>query len=277
MKIILPFLALLVFISCASGKEKSYTASTPAGTVVKTFLGIPLPDSVDFIRWKLTLNNNQYKLQCNYGVGKPNTNGFMKGGEKVELTGTLTKEKNIFHFKNGNKILKAAELNGDLIHLLDDNNNLLVGNGGWSYTLNNINPINTEEINIVSTQPLVKDSITYDGRTPCKIPGLLPASQECYKLKWRIIFYADAGKKEPGSYKIWGTNWRKEGDKTGNMKIIKGSNNGIMYQLNDDDGKGFLYLLKLDEHILVFTDANGKLLVGDEDFSYTLNKIAPKL
>jgi len=41
MKIISPLLAMLIFISCASGKEKSYTASTPGGTVVKAFLGIP--------------------------------------------------------------------------------------------------------------------------------------------------------------------------------------------------------------------------------------------
>ena len=43
-------------------------------------------------------------------------------------------------------------------------------------------------------------------------------------------------------------------------------------QFVDDNGNGFLYLLKLDNNILVFTDARGKLLVGDEDFDYTLNK-----
>ena len=42
--------------------------------------------------------------------------------------------------------------------------------------------------------------------------------------------------------------------------------------MNDDKGNGLLYLLKLDEHILVFTDAHEKLLVGNEDFSYTLNR-----
>jgi hypothetical protein len=272
MKIVSPFLALLIFISCASAREKSYTASTPAGAEVKTFLGIPLADSVDFIRWYLVFDDNDYELHCNYGIGKPNTNGFINGGKTIQVEGIITKEKNIFQFKHGDKILKAAELNGDLIHLLDDNNNLLVGNGGWSYTLNNLNPKNSEEINFASTLPVLKDSITYDGRTPCKIPGLIPTGKECYKVKWRIIFYADARKNEPSSYRIWGTNWRKEGNKTGNMKIIKGTNNRIMYQLNDDDGKGFIYLLKLDEHILVFTDANGKLLVGDEDFSYTLNQ-----
>jgi hypothetical protein len=52
---------------------------------------------------------------------------------------------------------------------------------------------------------------------------------------------------------------------------MAGKNGRIIYQLNDEKENGFLYLLKLDEHILVFTDANGKLLVGDEDFSFTLN------
>ena len=70
----------------------------------------------------------------------------------------------------------------------------------------------------------------------------------------------------------FGTPWRKEGVKTGTWEIITGKNGTITYRLNDDNGKAFLYLLKLDEHILVFTDKDGKLLVGDKDFSYTLNR-----
>jgi len=31
--------------------------------------------------------------------------------------------------------------------------------------------------------------------------------------------------------------------------------------------------LKTDENVLVFTDDTGKLLVGDEDFSYTLSRV----
>ncbi len=33
-----------------------------------------------------------------------------------------------------------------------------------------------------------------------------------------------------------------------------------------------LYLLKGDDNILFFVDPNGRLLVGNEDFSYTLNR-----
>jgi len=47
--------------------------------------------------------------------------------------------------------------------------------------------------------------------------------------------------------------------------------------LNDDNGNGFLYLLKLDEHILAFTDTDEKLLVGNEDFSYTMNRVDERL
>ena len=40
----------------------------------------------------------------------------------------------------------------------------------------------------------------------------------------------------------------------------------------DEKGKPFIHLLKLDEGVLIFTDAAGNLLVGDLDFSYTLNR-----
>ena len=59
----------------------------------------------------------------------------------------------------------------------------------------------------------------------------------------------------------------------GNWQIKNGKNGSIIYQLNDDRGNGFIYLLKVDERILLFTDADGKLLVGNEDFSYTMNSI----
>jgi hypothetical protein len=61
--------------------------------------------------------DNQYKLQCNYGIGQANTNGFINGGTKVELKGECKKEKNYYQFISGTKTLKAVELNTDLLHL----------------------------------------------------------------------------------------------------------------------------------------------------------------
>ena len=88
---IFPVLAILLIVSCASGKVNIYTGSTPADTVIRSFLGIPLSDSVDFIRWKLILRDNRYQLQGNYGIGKANTNGFINGGARIELGGEFRK------------------------------------------------------------------------------------------------------------------------------------------------------------------------------------------
>lgn len=273
MKISPGFLSIFLIISCAHAEEKTYTGSTPADPVVRSFLGIALQDSVDFIRWQLVLHKDSYHLNCNYGIGQPNTNGFINGGKRIEISGILKKEKNDYLLNNGDKTLKLVEINTDLLHLLDQYNHLLTGNGGWSYTLNNMVPAGTDQVHLTAQQTILRDSMAFEGRTPCNVPGIIPAGTLCYKLKWYIVFYANAEKNEAGTYKIYGTPYRKQGGRTGNWKIIIGKAGRIIYQLNDDNGDGLLYLLKLDEHILIFTDAEGRLLVGDGDFSYTLNRI----
>jgi hypothetical protein len=270
MKIFFVFLSSLIIVSYAHGNEKTFIGSTPANPVVRSFLGISLQDSVDFIRWKLVLLDDHYQLECNYGIGKPNTKGFINNGRKVELRGKVEKEKYYLGLKNGARTLNIVELNANLLHLLDADRRLLVGGGGWSYTLNNISPLVTNEISIQAKQSPLKDSMVFDGRTPCGIPGVIPPGTLCYKLKWRIVLYAE--KNGPGSYKALGTAWRKENGRTGTWNISTGKDGRIIYQLNDEKGNAILYLLKVDENILLFTDANGNLLTGDEDFSYTLNR-----
>jgi len=266
-------LLLLFFIAIASkGEERNYTGSTPAGIVVRSFLGIALRDSVDFIRWQLTLQNSHYTLSCNYGIGKPNTSGFINGGEKIICSGALDKQEHIYKLHNADKTLSIVELNTDLVHLLDADNKMLTGNGGWSYTLSNTNPSGTDAVNVIAGQTIFKDSIAFQGRTPCGVPGIISAGMQCYKLKWYIVLYRPATG-STGTYKVLGTAYRSQGEKTGNWKTVMGKNGRIVYQLHDNKENAFLYLLKLDENILVFTDSQGKLLVGDEDFSYTLNRL----
>src|SRR5436190_10474704 len=55
--------------------------------------------------------------------------------------------------------------------------------------------------------------------------------KECHKLKWHIVLYADAGKNAGGTYKVYGTAYRKQEPKTGNWKIITGKNERVIYQL----------------------------------------------
>lgn len=269
--VISPLFAILVFASSTGPTEKIYTGSTPAGPVVRSFLGIPLADSVDFIRWRFTLGPTRYELHCNYGIGKANTNGFVGGGATIELGGEYRKEKNVYRFESGVKALKVVELNPDLLHLLKADESLLVGNAGWSYTLNSTTPSGSDHISILAAPTTVKESIAFEGRTPCNVPGVIAPGKQCYKLKWHIVLYASTRMNKPGRYRILGTPWRKDGGKTGSWRITAGRDGRTIFQLNEDSGNAFLYLLKLDERILVFTDAQGRLLVGNEDFSYTLN------
>ncbi|HEX6849564.1 MAG TPA: hypothetical protein VF144_21405 [Chitinophagaceae bacterium] len=190
MKIFATLLSMIVFVFCANSKETNYTASTPAGSIVRTFLGISLTDSIDFIRWKLSLTDNKYSLECNYGIGKPNTNGFYNGGKKVSFSGFVKKENNIYTLINGSKSLKFAELNLNLLHLLNNDNTLLVGNGGWSYVLNSLTPTATSKFSIIAKPMVLKDSIAFEGRTPCGIPNIIEAGKECYKLKWYLVLYS---------------------------------------------------------------------------------------
>jgi len=272
MKLIATLVLITFLVAGTNSKEANYTASTPADPLVRKFLGISLTDSIDFIRWKLSLTDKKYFLECSYGIGKPNTNGFYDE-KKVVLSGIVKRENNNYILENGSHILKLAELNANLLHIVNNDNTLLRGGGGWSYALNNMAPSATNQFNILTKQQIVlKDSIAFEGRTPCGVPGIIEPGKLCYKLKWYLVLYGNK-KNEPATFRILGTPYRRdEGGKRGNWSVTTSIDGRIIYRLNDKNEKPFIYLLQLDPGVLIFTDASGNLLVGDHDFSYTLNR-----
>lgn len=270
MKAILIFVSIVLFSLSDTPKDQSYTGSTPAAFVVRSFLGISQTESIDFIRWDLTLLSESYQLTCDYGVAKPNTNGFMNGGKHVELSGLLRREKNQYRLINSGKTLALAKVNNNLLYLMDSENHLIVGTEGWSYALNNLDPMPSDQTAWIGRPLAIKDSISFVGRTPCRVAGF-DGRKECYKLKWAIVLYK-SGQNAMGKYKLWGSPWYKEGGRRGAWKIIEEKDHRIFYLLNDDKGNEFARLLALDENVLAFTDAKGNLLVGNLDFSYTLNR-----
>lgn len=265
-------IAGLTFIFSSANAEKNLTASTPAGIVVRKFLGISLTDSIDFIRWQIMLNNDSYSLNCNYGLSRPNTNGFINGGKNVNLQGKLQTTNGYIQLYNDDKKIKALIINEDLFQLTDEKNALLIGNAGWSYTLNSIehSPAQTLVIKSEPEKTILADSMWFEGRTPCGIPNA-PVSSQCYKLKWRLILYTDQG--NPGSYKIIGTAWRKKEAQPGKWKIENNGNGQVFYKLFDANGNLFFSLFKADNNILFFVDEKENPLTGNEDFSYTLNRV----
>lgn len=270
---LLAFAFSLTLCACAQAKNKLYTGSTPAHEDVRYFLNIPSKDSIDFIRWKFTPHSNTYELDCEYGIGKPSTNGFINR-KTTAFSGPLLREGNYYKLQHKNKTLYILEINANILHLLDKNKNLLTGNGGFSYALNNTEPVKTNQFNFQSTSTSSSTPMTFQGRTPCE--GLIQIvnperAATCEKIKWYILLYADE-KGQPSHYLRASGGLKKENMIKGKWEIVHGKDERLIYKLNPGNTAGTIYLLKADDNILFFTDSAGNLLSGDENFSYTLNR-----
>jgi hypothetical protein len=123
-----------------------FVASTPCNNGPKALTVIPAGADCEFMKWKLTLYHDpvskaptEFRLHCTYGMTKPNTNGFTNGNS-VEVQGkwSIVKEVYQLHPANGGEPIQFLKLNDALLHLLDTEKRLMVGNPGWSYTFNKI-------------------------------------------------------------------------------------------------------------------------------------------
>ena len=98
---------------------------------------------------------------------------------------------------------------------------------------------------------------------------------ECTKIKWRLTLYKDSVTGNPDTYGLLGFVYKKDNPRIGKWRIIKGTKanpEAIVYQL-DQPGREPLFLQKGDDNILFFLDQGKNLLVGNRDFSYTLNRV----
>ena len=94
------------------------------------------------------------------------------------------------------------------------------------------------------------------------------------KLKWDLTLYQNPATGLSTTYKLKGAFYRQKIGE-GKWTIIKGAKTGpdaVVYQLDLDDAQGSLFLLKADNNILFFLSKEKNLLVGNGDFSYTLNR-----
>jgi hypothetical protein len=294
---------LLAFVSAASSCAGASTAnglstkivfvgSTPGDDLIKSSLAISPDKQIDFIRWDLTLNEAEsglktYALNIVFGEGQPNTNGFKGGGEKIFLEGvfTVSKSRNreIYELKNerAQTTIQMVKLNENLFHLLTPDGQLMVGNGGWSYTLNKKDSRTNNFPVLDSWTSSLTDNkfgqVVYDGRTPCSDFARqynLEVGNGCLKLKWRLTLFRDSKTNEPATYALQTTLNRPNITK-GKWTIIKGTkanSEAITYQLSPNEPDKSISFLVGDENVLFFLDRENKLLTGNGDFSFTLNR-----
>ncbi|AYQ33119.1 hypothetical protein [Runella sp. SP2] len=119
----------------------------------------------------------------------------------------------------------------------------------------------------------------FAGRCPCQELATLlkvTVSSECFKSKWEITLFHDPKTHQPTTFQLIGTAFRKN-DQNGSWKISKGIKNdpeATVYELQMENAT--LKLLKADDNLLFMLDHDRNLLVGNELFSYTLNRIEKK-
>jgi hypothetical protein len=114
----------------------------------------------------------------------------------------------------------------------------------------------------------------FRGRTPCRDLCRLmnvPRSEACNKVKCRLVLYQDPLTKAPTTY-----TWAGKQRWAGKWSIVKGTKsdpNATVYQLEPRVEGGFLSFAKVDDNILLVIDREGNPLVGNANYSYTLNRI----
>ncbi|HLG41061.1 MAG TPA: copper resistance protein NlpE N-terminal domain-containing protein, partial [Chitinophagaceae bacterium] len=300
------------FSSCSQGAAPGqsvagvFTATTPCDDVSKKLLNIAPDTKYEMMKWNIglqqdpkTLNPTTYKLVVKYGLAKQGTRDLMPGAETIELKGKWEMGKKIpgnpaatvytLTADNSPVSLSFLKVNANLLHLLDVNYHLVVGNGAWSYTLNRVEPVpaapsklfmQTGLLPLLPTDSLIVG--VFDGRTPCNTDLLALSgisTNGCQIIKCRLTLYQDVKMHTPTTFQLYTIYVGKGNTKystTGKWMIVNGISDdptAIVYQLQPDSGKpASLSFMKADDNILFMLDANRNLLVGNEYVSFTLNK-----
>lgn len=281
--------------STNSEHEIVFVGSTPGDDPVKSMLAIPTETKVDFIRWNIALSpSNTFALDIVFGESQPNTLGFKNQGEKRSIKGTYSISQKVdkgvnqavYHLKSGDLPVDMAliKINDNLLHLLNPQHQLMVGNGGWSYSLNRKIPVGTTAQHIAITTAPTKildtlSQIVFDGRTPCQeIASDHPemnARTSCFKLKWKITLKRDSITHLPTTYTIRKVVNNQLGNVSGKWTIIRGTASNphaVIYQLNPDKPDEAFSFLVADDNVLFWLNKNNEPYIGNEDFSFTLNR-----
>jgi len=291
-------------IACRSNKAvfdgmtaMVFEGTSPGVTKERVFLKIPLNERCDFIRWKLTLMQDAatkaattFILQREYGFYVDNRTDKSMGQATIEGTWEVAKVPNlkagsvVYRLHANSSSVSFLRLDDNLLHLLNSDQGLMIGNGGQSYTLsrtsNVIPPMSIYQTlqGSASLTSGVQDTVlSFVGRSPCaaiaKESGL-PVAPACFKLKWSLQLYQDPVTFKPTTYRLNRVVNRRNIIE-GSWIIVKGTAadpNALVYLLDPGKPGYTLSFMKGDDNVLFFLDKQRNLLVGDSLFSYTLNR-----
>lgn len=301
-------LPLLVFCAPKTSSQLSPTTlgvfegTSLCADFARPFLNIPAGAQCDRIKWKLTLyidprtgSSTTYKLNSEYGYHVDNRTLLMKGSSVREGNWMITRgamsdpNARVYQLNSDDKQMTISfqAFDSDILHLLDRDNMLVIGNSGQSYTLSRTSELEPSSVAIdknsdKSSGPRHSPTRSrvvsvFSGRTPCRevaqqLNRTVPA--DCMKLKWSLTLYQDPNRQIPTTYKLKGTLFR-DLEREGKWVVIQGRGGdpgALIFKIQPDNRSGSILLLNQDDNILFFLNNDGSLMVGNRDFSYTLNR-----
>ncbi len=328
MKILIRVFAVITFLvipACANINTPASVPSSPMPRepeILAVFAGVtpcsaqarPLPQippdaDCEQMIWNIVFYHDPqtgtpttYQLNSAYGLSKPNTNDLVGGGTPIVMEGAWTiatgtksdTDATVYQINpdDPGTTVSFLKVDENLLHVLNKEKELLVGNGAWSYTLNrmdNQNPLHSDVSSDSFPEPPARPPLppvpagstvfgVFDGRTPCH-DLIVEAMQTapfagCLKIKLRLTLYQDNATNAPGGFLLMGTSTYREGTWT----ILHGmdtNSDAVIYQLHLDDGQPPVSLLRVDENHLFLMDRAMNLMVGNQLFSYTLSRTDP--
>jgi len=279
-----------------------FVGTSPCTESIGSVLQIPV-DANLHIRWNLTLNQNAktqapagYLLRCEY----PSTVAVTKaenGRRTVTRRGTWAVGKGtkwnpdaVVYELDG--AVALYRLNHHILHVLNPDLSLMVGNGSHSYTLNrteSAEPLGTpapppatrpESYKILPREKGPTVFGVFAGRTPYQgIARYLKKDPTASgtKVKWHLTLFQDPTTLTPTTYRLEGTLYRRN-FREGKWSVVRGTAtdpNAIVYKLEPTERESELSLLKGDDNVIFFLDGNRQPFVGHAEFSYTLNRASP--
>lgn len=272
----------------ASGADRVFVASTPCDEYVRHLLTIPRTAGCDFVRWRLALeagDEERFTLGIHFGAAQPNTLGFVGAGHKVSLKGRAAivrgpGDAQIYRLQpdDSARVISLLEVTDNLLHVLTAEGRLLGGNGGWSYTLNreqHAAAVPNPRFRLTTSPAAARTGeVRFDGRTPCReIAARIGISPDvnCFKVKWNLLLKAHPTTGEPATYTLRRTGHRNEAIE-GRWEIRAGGGTDPLIYTLDPGTPRSLSFLALDDWALFMLDEEGRLLTGNGDFSYTLDR-----
>jgi hypothetical protein len=281
-----------------------FEGTTACSALTRPLPQIPEDTDCELMIWKIMLYQDAatgtpttYTLESTYGPSQPNSLGPAGGGTPISMEGNWSIVKGTkadpdaevyqLHAEDSQVAVSFVKMSDDILHVLNLDQTLMLGNAAWSYTLNrtdNRPPIDMDgpvSSGPETTRPPIPampagSSVlgVFEGRSPCheivfEMLQLTPYPN-CLKIKSQLSLYQETG--APSTYMLMGTSTIQEGTWT----ILQGTKDdpdAVVYQIYLDNSQEPVSFLKADDNHLFLLDRDLNLVVGNALFSYTLSRI----